>query len=148
MMATHMSGSDFFELPSTYGSSPDVQADRHHTRRSLRALGGLQPKSASSSYNPILAPQEEYNRGGLSTPEATWPSSTPLGPGRIGKFGTELLVEIVLCSLALLASVPFIWLAVTVAKFDHREISESDSEYIKQSTTTVCPTLDLVKRRR
>jgi hypothetical protein len=129
--------SDFIELPSPYGASYGF-GNRPHTRQSIKSLGSLNRKSASAQYNPILEPQEEYNSGAFQFQNEPPPrTSTTLGSGRVGKFGTDLLIEILLCSFTLLVAVPFLWLAVTMAKFDGQKVTESDTNYIKQATSTV-----------
>ncbi|OAP61624.1 hypothetical protein AYL99_03827 [Fonsecaea erecta] len=129
--------SDFIELSSPYGSEPYGSGDKPHTRHSIRSLGSLHHKSRSGQYNPILTPQEEQSSDVFSRPVGKSPSSTvSLPPSRVGKFGTDLLVEIIVCTFAVLVSVPFMWLAITMAHFDRRRVTEADSNYIKQATST------------
>ena len=148
-----MSGSDFIELPSPYGSGfgPFGFGSGSHARRhrsisgSLGSLRGKGGATAAGSYNPILTtPQEEYDSGRglfqqqLGGNERYPPApATALRPGRIGKFGVDLLVEIALCAFAVLAVVPFLWLAVTMAKYHGDRVTESDTNFIKQATSTV-----------
>ena len=133
--------SDFIELPSPYGSSSFGFGNRPHTRQSIRSLGSLHRKSASAQYNPILTPQEEYSNGASQfrdeQREHRSSGTTTLDSGRVGKFGTDLLIEILLCTFAVGVSVPFLWLAITMAKYDGERVTESDTNYIKQATSTV-----------
>ncbi|KIW90598.1 uncharacterized protein Z519_08381 [Cladophialophora bantiana CBS 173.52] len=130
--------SDSIELSSPYGSGLYGMGGRPHTRPSVRSLASLHRKSASAQYNPILTPQEELSGGFFQrrVDNSPPPSTTTLPPGRVGKFGTDLLVEILVCSFAVLVSVPFMWLAVTAAKFDGHRVTEADTDYIKQTTST------------
>ena len=131
--------SDFIDLSSPYGSSSFGFGNRPHTRQSIKSIGSLHRKSASAQYNPILTPQEEYSnrsfqsQNGQQKPEP----STMLGSNRVGKFGTDLIIEILLCSFTLLVSVPFMWLAITMSKYDGQRVTADDSNYIKQATSTV-----------
>ncbi|EXJ76599.1 uncharacterized protein A1O5_01107 [Cladophialophora psammophila CBS 110553] len=130
--------SDSIELSGPYGSGLYGMGERPHTRPSVRSLASLHRKSASAQYNPILTPQEELSDGFFQrrVDNSPPPSTTTLPPGRVGKFGTDLLVEILVCSFAVLVSVPFMWLAVTAAKFDGHRVTEADTDYIKQATST------------
>jgi hypothetical protein len=47
------------------------------------------------------------------------------------------MLEITLCTFALAAAVPFIWLAVVMAKYDHEPVTANKSNYAKQATSTV-----------
>ncbi|KIX09675.1 uncharacterized protein Z518_00756 [Rhinocladiella mackenziei CBS 650.93] len=131
-----MSGPDDIDLPSLYGSSSYGLGEQPHSRRSLRTFGHLHRKSASAAYNPILTPQEEYGNRALPARDKQAPPSTTLGPGRIGKFGADLVLEIIVCAFAVLVAVPFLWLAITMAKFDHDEVTDSKTDFIKQATST------------
>src|ERR1700744_4815372 len=113
--------SDFIELSSPHGGSSYGFGNRPHTRQSLKSLGSLHRKSAAAQYNPILDPQEEYNNGAFQLQnEPRQQPTTMLASGRVGKFGTDLLVEILLCSFTLLVSVPFLWLGVIMTQYDGR----------------------------
>jgi hypothetical protein len=132
--------SDFIELSSPYGSSSFGFGNRPHSRQSIRSPGSLHRKGASAQYNPILTPQEEYNSGAFQFQNGQQKSqaTTTLGSNRVGKFGTDLVVEVLLCTFALLVSVPFMWLGVTMVKYDGKNVTGEDSDYIKQATSTVC----------
>jgi hypothetical protein len=131
--------SDFIELSSPYGTGSFGFGNRPRTRQSIRGLGHLPGKSISAQYDPISTPQEEYNSGAfqLQNDQHKAPATTTLGAGRIGKFGADLLIEIFVSSFALLVSVPFLWLAVTMAKYDGQTVTQDKSDYIKQATSTV-----------
>ncbi|KIW29867.1 uncharacterized protein PV07_05653 [Cladophialophora immunda] len=128
--------SDFIELSSPYGSSPYGLGDKPHARPSIRSLGPLHRRSGSAQYNPILTPQEEQSSDGFPRRMDKAPSMTTLPPSRVGKFGTDLVVEIIVCTFAVLVSVPFMWLAITMAHFNHQRVTEGDTNYIKQATST------------
>ena len=132
--------SDSVELSSPYGSGSFGYGNRPRTGHSIRSL---HRKSASAQYNPILTAQDEHNSGEFQPrndqPKA--PVVTQLGNGRVGKSGTDLVLEILLCAFALSVSAPFMWLAVTMAKYDGREVTREDSDYIKQATSTVYTTV-------
>ncbi|KIX92511.1 uncharacterized protein Z520_11831 [Fonsecaea multimorphosa CBS 102226] len=127
---------DFIELSSPYGSSPYGSGNKSHGRTSIRTLGSLHRKSGSGQYNPILTPQEEQSSDVFTRRVDKLPSTTTLPPSRIGKFGTDLLVEIIVCTFAVLVSVPFMWLAITMAHFDGQRVTEAKTNYIKQATST------------
>lgn len=109
----------------------------------------LQPAASNlpfSRYNLVTGSedgwdQQGFGRGQQSSTFHQLPNPPPpvasLGPGRIGKFGTDLVIEILLCASAVLATVPFLWLAIAMAKYDGTRVTEHDSEFIKQSTSTV-----------
>jgi hypothetical protein len=130
-----------FDLSGPYGTGSYGSGSRPHVRNSIRSLGSLNRKSAAANYNPILTPQEEYNSGSFQfqqndpDPRAT----RTLSPVVLGKFGTDLVIEIILCTFTLGVSAPFIWLAITMAKYDGETVTDSDSEYIHQATSTVRP---------
>ncbi|ETI24681.1 hypothetical protein G647_04050 [Cladophialophora carrionii CBS 160.54] len=124
--------SDFIELSSPYGAGKRPQRGE-----SIKALGSLHRKSASAQYNPILDPSEEYNSGAFqSQNEPQLHSPTTLGSRRLGKFGTDLLIEICLCTFTLTVAAPFLWLAVTMVKYDGLKVTQSDTNFIKQATST------------
>lgn len=52
----------------------------------------------------------------------------------------DLVLEIILCASAVLATVPFLWLAITIALYDGKPVDQydiKDADFIKQSTSTV-----------
>jgi hypothetical protein len=111
---------------------------------SIRSIGGIHRKAANQQYNPIDTPQEEIDegRGGFPIKDGYRAEvNRTLAPGRVGKFGTDLLLEILLCGFAIGVSAPFIWLAITMARYDRKDVTEHDDDYIKQTTTTVCEAL-------
>ncbi|EXJ91843.1 hypothetical protein A1O3_00393 [Capronia epimyces CBS 606.96] len=130
-----MSEPDFIELPGPYGSRPQASGGHFHGRPPNKPVGSFNRKTASATYNPILTPRDEDEYSGFPAREDRL--AADLGPGRSGKFGVDLFVEIAVCTFAVLASIPFIWLAVTVTKLHHKEVTESRSDYILQATSTV-----------
>lgn len=127
---SHLAGPDIIELSSPYDSGPSVFDGGFHRRP--------RSKSASANYNPILTPQDEYEQSGSQGRDGKYVSSIDLGSRRLGEYGIDLLVEVILCICAVLVSAPFIWLAVKMARFHHKEVTESRSDFIKQATSTVC----------
>lgn len=140
---------DPIELTSPYSSSiPNpyqYEGLSHQSRPSFASLGSLNRKRASAAYNPIHGTEEaDHIRFSQHIPQQIQqfaddrfqPSSKELVPGRIGKFGTDLLIEILVCAFAVLVTVPFLWLAVAMAKYHHEEVSDSRSNFIKQATAT------------
>lgn len=138
-----------FELNSPYDSplaSPyKYEGLSHQSRPSLRSLGSLNRKRATAAYNPIHGADEpDHLRFSQHIPQniqqfaedRLQPSKKELAPGRIGKFGTDLLIEILLCAFTVLVTVPFLWLAVAMAKFHHQKVTDSRSNFIKQATAT------------
>jgi hypothetical protein len=108
---------------------------------SISSIGGLHRKAANQQYNPIGTPQDEVDdaRAGFPFKDGYRADvNRTLAPGRVGKFGTDLLLEILLCGFAIGVSAPFIWLAITMARYDKKNVTEHDDDYIKQTTTTVC----------
>ncbi|KIW79931.1 hypothetical protein Z517_06546 [Fonsecaea pedrosoi CBS 271.37] len=126
--------SDFIELSSPYGSSS--LGGKSHARQSIRSLGSVHRKLGAGQYNVILTPQEEQIDDGFTKGAGRSPSTKVLPPTRSGKFGRDLVVEILICTFAVLISVPFTWLAVTMAKYNHKIVTEADTNYIKQATST------------
>ncbi|KAK5463108.1 hypothetical protein LTS15_002821 [Exophiala xenobiotica] len=128
-----MSGPDIVELTNSYSPNPYASGSGRPSSRSF----GLHRKSASATYNPIFTPQDEYDNRTSRPRDERPPASTNLGPGRVGKFGVDLMLEITLCTFALAAAVPFIWLAVVMAKYDHEPVTANKSNYAKQATSTI-----------
>jgi len=128
-----MSGPDIVELTNSYSPNPYASGSGRPSSRSF----GLHRKSASATYNPIFTPQDEYDNRTSRPRDERPPASTNLGPDRVGKFGVDLILEITLCTFALAAAVPFIWLAVVMAKYDHETVTAHKSNYAKQATSTV-----------
>ncbi|KIW12110.1 hypothetical protein PV08_09384 [Exophiala spinifera] len=136
-----MSHPDIVELSSPYSSNPYLfgsgfgsESGHQSPTRSFR----LGRKGSSVTYDPILTPQDEYDRRRLRPGvNSLPPASTNLGPGRVGKFGVDLILEVILCTLAVGASVPFIWLAVVVSRYDHDPVTEHKTNYIRQATSTI-----------
>ncbi|EXJ93431.1 hypothetical protein A1O1_01823 [Capronia coronata CBS 617.96] len=132
-----MSGPNFIELSSPYRPGPYAIDGRFHSRPRSNSIGSHHRKSASANYKPILTRQDEYDNAGLHTQDDQNVSSINLGRGRIDKYGIDLVTEIVVCTFAVLVSVPFIWLAVAMAKMHHEEVTESRTDFVKQATSTV-----------
>jgi hypothetical protein len=143
---------DPIELTSPY--SPSIpnpfkyEGLSHQSRPSFASLGSRSRKRASTAYNPIHASEEaghigfsqhipqHYQHIQQFAEDRFQPTSKELAPGRIGKFGTDLLIEIIVCTFAVLVTVPFLWLAVAMAKYHHEAVSDSRSNFIKQATAT------------
>lgn len=138
-----MSRPDLVELSSPYSANPYLSGSgsgsgsRSRHPSPTRSFG-FGRKGASVVYDPILAPQDEYDSRGLRPGvEGPLPAPTDLGTGRVGKFGVDLILEVILCIFAVGASVPFIWLAVVVSKYDHDPVTEQKTNYARQATSTV-----------
>ncbi|KAJ9629173.1 hypothetical protein H2204_008962 [Knufia peltigerae] len=138
-----MSRPDLVELSSpSYYSNPYLSSSggsgsrsgHHSPARSF----GFGRKAASVVYDPILTPQDEYDSRGLRPGfDRPPPASTDLGTGRVGKFGVDLILEVALCTFAVGAAVPFIWLAVVVSKYDGDPVTEHKTNYVRQATSTI-----------
>lgn len=138
-----MSRPDLVELSSpSYYSNPYLSSSGGYGSRSghhspARSFG-FGRKAASVVYDPILTPQDEYDSRGLRPGfDRPPPASTDLGTGRVGKFGVDLILEVALCTFAVGAAVPFIWLAVVVSKYDGDPVTEHKTNYVRQATSTV-----------
>jgi len=141
---------DLIELTSPYAqpiSNPyQYEGLSHQSRPTFSPLGSLHRKrSSAGGYNPIRGlEQPDHVRFSQHIPQHIQefaedrfqPRSKALAPGRIGKFGTDLLIEILLCTFAVLVTVPFLWLAVAMSKYHHQKVTESRSNFIKQATAT------------
>ncbi|KAL2394172.1 hypothetical protein ABEF93_004636 [Exophiala dermatitidis] len=134
-----MSGPDFIELSSPYGSGPFSIDRPFHRRQRSKSISSPRRKSASVHYNPILTPRDDDGNAGSAShsPVDGYPRTIDLGSRRLGKYGVELWLEVVLCGFAVFAVVPFIWLAVAMVNFHHKEVTESRTNYIKQSTSAI-----------
>ncbi|ETN39780.1 uncharacterized protein HMPREF1541_06006 [Cyphellophora europaea CBS 101466] len=134
--------SENFELSSPYEPIHYGSSSRIEPRPSTTSFKPVKSKRPFSRYNPIKGSEDDWDQQGLA-PTGPPPggdrqfTSAPLGPGKTGKFGTDLVIEILLCASAVLATVPFIWLAIAMAKYHGKRVTAHDSEFIKQSTTTV-----------
>ncbi|KEF54754.1 uncharacterized protein A1O9_09196 [Exophiala aquamarina CBS 119918] len=141
---------DPIELTSPYAqpiSDPyQYEGLSHQSLPSRAPLDSLHRKrSSAGGYNPIHgAGPPDHVRYSQHIPQQIQefaedrfqPRSKELAPGRIGKFGADLLLEIVVCAFAVLVTVPFLWLAVAMSKYHHEGVTESRSNFIKQSTAT------------
>ncbi|KAK5056632.1 hypothetical protein LTR84_012164 [Exophiala bonariae] len=131
---------------SAYHTTPyKYEGLSHKSRPSFTSLGSLNRKRASTAYNPIHGADEpDHIRFSQHIPQniqqfaedRLQPTKKDLSPGRIGKFGADLLIEILLCSFTVLVTVPFLWLAVAMAKYHHVQVTDSRSNFIKQATAT------------
>lgn len=141
---------DPIELSSPYAqpiSNPyQYEGLSHQSGSTFAPLGSLHRKrSSASGYNPIHGTEQpDHVRFSQHIPQQIQefaedrfqPRPKALAPGRIGKFGADLLIEILVCAFAVLVTVPFLWLAVAMAKYHHKEVTESRSNFIKQATAT------------
>jgi len=121
--------SEMFELSSPYGFGPPSYGSS--------SISSIQRKGVSTSYNPIIASQEEEASRVFEGKQDQSPPSVALPPGKTGKFGVDLVVEIAVCTFAVAVAVPFIWLAVRMAEYHHVQVTASDTSFIENSTRTV-----------
>lgn len=111
---------------------------------STNPLGAQVSKNPFSRYKLVGRSEDDLDRQGseqaFRQPLELPPRTETFRPGRTGKFGTDLVLEIILCASAVLATVPFLWLAVTIALYDGKAVhttNTNDADFIKQSTSTV-----------
>ena len=85
-------------------------------------------ENAAAAHDPTFTPQEESNAPAFQRlKDDRYPSSTTLGPGKIEKTGADLVTEIAVCVFGVLITVPFVWLAVAMVEYYHREATNSDT---------------------
>lgn len=131
-----------FQLSDANDSPHQGPSFRSHFRNGLNATRPTKSTHVFSRYNLVEGSEDDLGHQAFAESRQSHSSrrlsaSTSLNPGRTGKFGTDLVIEILLCASAVLAAIPFIWLAVVIARYNGQRVNERDSEFIRQSTSTV-----------